>query len=142
MNRDPKIFKYLMALLTKTGMQGRRHAICYDYSKGRTESSKDLDNTEMLAIINDLEKGFKELDRSDLMRKKIISMAHEMGWSLSPTLSKGDGVPKMRIDIKRIDAWCVKYGQFNKGFNAHSYLELTMLVTQFENYYKSFLKSL
>lgn len=142
MNQDPKIFKHLMAMLTKTKLQGRRHAICWDYSNGRTESSKELNNAEMLAIINDLEKGFKELDRADAMRKKIISMAHEMGWHTPEGIKKG-GEIKYKADMKRIDAWCCgKYSLYKKPLNAHNYHELVKLVTQFNLYYTSFMKQL
>lgn len=137
-----KIFKRMMALLTKTKLQGRRHAICWDYSKGRTESSKDLTNAEMLNIIHDLEKGFKELDRCDFMRKKIISMAHEMGWSLIPNPSpKEKGAHgKRKIDMARIDEWCLKYT--GKKLNSHNYTELVKVVSQFTIVYEKFIKQL
>lgn len=131
-NQQPKDFKKLMALLTKTGLQGRRHAIVWDYSQGRTESSKELTNPEIKQIIRDLEKGFKELDRSDIMRKKIISQAHEMGWELTGR----------RADMARINAWCEKFGYLHKSLNSYTYTELPALVTQFDNMYKSFLKAI
>ena len=143
MAQDQKIFKHLMAMLTKTKLQGRRHAICWEYSNGRTESSKELSNTEMLTIIHDLEKGFKELDRCDVMRKKIISMAHEMGWRVKSqdVRSKSQDI-KPKIDIQRVDNWCVKYGAYHKGLNAHNYTELVHLLSQFEQFYQSFLHKL
>jgi hypothetical protein len=137
LKQDIKIFKRLMALLTKTGLQGRRHAICWDYSKGRTESSKELTDREMLSVIDALEKGFKELDRCDQMRKKIISMAHEMGWNYAVA-----GMIKPKADMKRIDDWCIKFGMFHKRLNGHNYGELVRLVSQFETFYKSFLERL
>lgn len=133
MKQDPKIFRHLMAILTKTGMQGRRHAICWDFSKERTESSKELTNTEMLSIIEALEKGFSELDRCDVMRKKIISMAHEMGWKLFVP-----GNLKSKADINKINNWCEKYGMYHKKLNAHNYKELISLVSQFEKFYETF----
>jgi len=128
----PRNFKKLMALLTKTGLQGRRHAIVWDYSSGRTESSKELTDPETDRLIRDLEKGFKELDRSDIMRKKIISQAHEMGWEL----------PGRKADMARINAWCQKSGYLHKPLNHYTYSELPGLVTQFDNVYKSFLKAI
>lgn len=132
MKQDIKKFKHLMAMLTKTGLQGRRHAIAYDFSKGRTESSRELTDGEMLDIIHALEAGFKELDREDLMRKRIISMAHELDWRL----------PDGKIDMKRLDNWCVAYGSFKKKLNAHKYMELIKLVSQFDKMYLKFIKNL
>lgn len=132
----------MMALLTKTGLQGRRHAIVWDFSGGRTESSRDLENSEMLAIIQALEKGFKELDRCDLMRKKLISMAHEMGWHSVDGIKPG-GEVKFKADMDKINAWCCgKYGLYGKPLNSHNYTELVNLVTQFTQYHKKFIKSL
>jgi hypothetical protein len=131
-NKLPKNFKLLMALLTKTGLQGRRHAIVWDYSNGRTESSKELTDPETNRIIHDLEKGFKELDRSDIMRKKIISQAHEMAWEL----------PGHKADMARINDWCVKFGYLHKPLNQYKYTELPALVTQFDSVYRSFLKAI
>jgi hypothetical protein len=128
----PKDFKKLMALLTKTGLQGRRHAIVWDYSNQRTESSRELTDPETRKLIRDLERGFSELERADVMRKKIISQAHEMGWEL----------PGHRADMARINAWCVKFGYLHKPINGYTYAELPALVTQFENMYQSFLRSI
>ncbi len=131
-NKLPGNFKKLMALLTKTGLQGRRHAIVWDYSNGRTESSKELTSPEIARIIRDLENGFKELDRSDIMRKKIISQAHEMGWELSGH----------KADMARINDWCQKFGFLHKPLNQYSYTELPALVSQFDSVYRSFLKAI
>lgn len=128
----PGNFKQLMAMLTKTNLQGRRHAIVWDYSKGRTESSKELTYSEINDIIRDLEKGFKELDRADKMRKKIISQAHEMGWELTGH----------KADMARINAWCEKFGYLHKPLNNYSYTELPLLVTQFESVYTSFIEAI
>ena len=133
MNQDTKLFKKMMLLLTRHKLQGRRHAICWHYSKGRTESSKELINAEVLQIINDLEDKFKEFDSADKMRKKIISMAHEMGWQLPAS-----GL-RPKADMQRIDAWTAKYGYLHKALNSYEYTELPVLVTQFESFYKSYL---
>jgi hypothetical protein len=131
-NQLPKNFKKLMALLTKSNLQGRRHAIVWDYSNGRTESSRELSDPETNRIIRDLERGFKELDRCDTMRKKIISQAHEMGWELAGH----------RADMARINAWCLKFGYLHKSLNQYSYAELPALLTQFDSVYKSFLAAI
>ena len=61
-------------------------------------------------------------------------MAHEMGWQ------KADG----KIDIERINNWCLAYGvgPEKKKFNDYKYHELPALVTQFKKVYQSFLKGI
>jgi hypothetical protein len=142
MMQDTKIFKRMMALLTKAKLQGRRHAIVWEFSGGRTESSKELTNGEMTAVIDALEKGFKELDRADAMRKKIISMAHELGWHHVDGI-KPSGEIKYKADMVKINDWCCsKYSLYKKPLNDHTYPELVKLVTQFSTYHVKFIKEL
>ena len=133
----PRNFGKMMGLLTKLNLQGRRHAIVWDYSRGRTESSKELSYTEINAIIKALEAGFTELGRCDIMRKKIISMAREMGWEVYSQQRQ-----KTVADMERIEAWCIKFGYLHKGLNKYTYTELPKLVTQFEAMYTGFLNDI
>ena len=73
--------------------------------------------------------------RKNKMRRKIISMSYQMGWFIW-------GVEKNKPDFVRIDNWCNDKGMFKKNLQAHTYKELTQLVTQFENVLKSYLKGL
>lgn len=65
------------------------------------------------------------------MRRKIIALFVTMGYKT------GD-----QSDMNRINEWCEKYGRFHKPLNDHSITELTLLTTQVETYYASFLNSL
>jgi hypothetical protein len=125
----------LYGLLNKTKLLGRKHALVYDFTSGRSESTKELYYSEADLLIRHLESLFREEDKCDKMRKKIISMAREMGWE---TIVNG----KVKADMNSIESWCIKFGQFHKGLNQHKYNELTALVTQFEQVYKSFLKGI
>lgn len=131
-NSTPKNFKKLMSLLTKTGLQGRRHAIVWQYSGERTESSKDLTTEEIDNIINDLELHFKDLDKANEMRRKMIAIAHDMRWELA------DG----SADIKRINNWCIEKGPYKKLLNSHSIKELGIVLGVFEKVYKDYMKKL
>jgi hypothetical protein len=51
-------------------------------------------------------------------------------------------LPGGKADMARINAWCMKYGQYKKELNKHNEKELAHLVTQFESAYKSFLKGI
>lgn len=100
------------------------------FSGGRATSSKDLYVPEAAAMIKHL----KSMDPDELaaekMRKKIISMAHEMGWKLAG-----------KADMKRIDDWCTKFGYLHKHLNSYTYQELPKLVSQFTIAYKHYLNN-
>ncbi len=100
------------------------------FSGGRSESSKDLMSNEAADMIKHL-KILDPLEKSaDKMRKKIIAMAHEIGWSIAAT---------KKADMKRIDDWCKKYGFKKKNLNNYTYMELPTLVAQFEKVYSDYL---
>lgn len=103
------------------------------FTSGRSGSSKDLTSDEANALIRHLKQLDPEEVAAEKMRRKIISMAHEMGWRLPGTT---------RADMQRIDSWCVKYGYLHKKLNQYLPAELPALVTQFEAVYKSFLKGI
>lgn len=126
-----------MALFTKTGKQGYRHTYAWEHSDGRTESTRDLTEQETDKIIKKLEAEFKEFDVANKMRRKLISMAREMGWEIAGKYAW----EKPKADMDRVNAWCEKYGQFHKPLSKHTLQELPLLVTQFEQVYKSFLSS-
>lgn len=134
----------LHSLLTETGKMEVKADLCHHYSGGRTSSSKEITDGEALQIITHLQASkvpnavpkatkvpVKEDDAANKMRRKIIYYAHKMLWEL----------PDGKADMKRIDSWCEKFGQFHKALNKHNEAELAKLVTQFENLYKTFLTS-
>lgn len=92
-------------------------------------------NNEVIELINYM-RTLTGIDdkkkRADKMRKKIISMAHECGWH---TLING----KWIIDMNRLNAWMLKSSYLHKRLDEYNYKELPLLVTQFEQVYKSFL---
>jgi hypothetical protein len=86
-------FLSMIRLLNDSEQYNRRHDYAFRHSDKRTESTKELYDDEMLAIIKELEDTFKIKDQCDIMRKKIISKAHEMLWEL----------PGGKADMWRID---------------------------------------
>jgi hypothetical protein len=105
------------------------------FTNGRAESSKYLLPAEADAMINHLGRLLPKTndDVSQKMRRKIISMAHELHWHLPGT---------SKADMQRINNWCCKYGQYKKELDKHTYKELVNLVGQFENMYNYTLKNL
>ena len=58
----------------------------------------------------------------DKMTRKILSMAHEMNWELPGS---------KRVDLQRVNNWCIRFSGQNKPLDAFKYQELPALVTQF-----------
>ena len=85
-------------------------------------STKQLTRSQADAMINYLD------ESSDRMRKKILSICHDIGWETD----------EGKIDWDRLNAWLKKYGHKHKSnLNYYSKKELTVLVTQFEKLQQS-----
>lgn len=102
------------------------------FSGGRTTHVSSLHLEEGKAMIRHLKSRDPQEKKAEVMRRKIISMAHEMRWEL----------PTGKADMKRIDAWMVKSSYLHKKLNQYQYNELPKLISQFEAVYLSHLKNL
>ncbi len=131
-NSTPNNFFKLQKLLKNLDLYGRRHDYAFRHSNNRTESTKELYDPEILAIIKELETEFGVMDKADVMRKKIISKAHDMKWEL-----KGG-----KADMKRINGWCVEKGPYKKPLNKHDIRELTIVVSLFDVMQKQYMNKL
>lgn len=103
----------------------------HTYSDGRTTRISQLSITEATALIKMLT-GTGQQDKetpANKMRGKILSMGHEMFWKL----------PSGKIDMPRINAFCIKSGYLHKKLNDYTESELPTLVTQFEKVYSDYL---
>ena len=70
----------------------------------------------------------------DRKRKLLIHYAYQMNWVVE---SGG----QTKVDMERIDRWCVKYGQYHKALMEHSSFELSAILVQFEKAFKDYLKA-
>jgi hypothetical protein len=122
----------IMAMINKLKLKAQKEHIIMGATDGRTTSTRELTSDEANALIKYLKSQDPDEIGAEKMRRKIISMAHEMGWKL----------PNSKADMERVDNWCVKYGFLHKKLNQYLYNELPKLVTQFESVYQSFLKTL
>lgn len=106
------------------------------YSSERTTHVSDLTGREAYELIKGLEKvgGLPE-SPDEKMKRKILSKAHEMGWELSERTASG----RRKINMEKVDSWCIKYGYLHKPLDQYTASELPQLVTQFSNAYKSYL---
>lgn len=123
--------KIVHSLLAKTGLMQQKATLVHSFSKGRTQSSRELSFDEATELIGYLKK-VSPFGGEAKMRRKIISMAHEMGWH---NLIEGRWV----ADMRHVNNWCVQFGYLKKELNKYTHDELPKLVSQFERVYKSHL---
>jgi hypothetical protein len=123
----------LHGLLTKRGLLEQKGIIVYGFTNGRSESCKDLSFEEAAEMIDYLKSQDKTGPGANKMRRKIISLAHEMHWHLNGTQA---------IDMPRLNGWCQKYGYLHKKLNDYTYKELPKLLTQFQLLYKDYLTNI
>ena len=119
----------LHRLITACGIEKeQKEDLVFQFTGMRYTSSKELTDDQAMGLIRFLRK----MDPCNKMRRKILSMAHEMGWELE----------NGKVDIERVNAWTKKYGRWHLPLNDHDKNQLAYLVTQFqEGPYKSYLNS-
>lgn len=122
----------LGAMITKLKLQSSKESIVLGFTNGRTDSRADMYKEEATAMIKYLKSLDPDEQKAEKQRRYIISMAHECGYRKPGTT---------KVDMKRLDEWCVKYGMYHKKLNQHNVDEIPHLVTQFKERYKSYLKN-
>ena len=125
----------LHAILAKKGLMDEKATMVQAISDGAHTSSKDLSVGQLSALITQLNSGAQVVaaPAGDKQRKHIISMAHEMGWKL----------PDGKVDMHRINNWCIKYGHLHVRLNDYEGEELSRLVTTFKKkVYAQFIETL
>lgn len=110
-------------LLSKMGLDHKRRDIIDGFTGGRSTSSRDLTFDEAAEMISHLKSMDPDEHKAGKMRRKIISMAHELHWHRPGSNS---------VDMRRLDEWCKKFGYGKKPLNSYTPSELPKLVTQFE----------
>lgn len=125
--------KTVHALFHSTGLMHHKKTIVGGISFGRTESCKELTVEEASHLIEYLKAQEKDNAQAQKMRRKIISMAHQLHWHLPGT---------QKIDMERVNNWCTQYGYGHKKLNDYTYPELPKLVTQFKNVFSGILSNL
>ena len=121
----------LYLLLSKLGIDREtKGEMVLSFTDNRTIKSSEMTKTECQSLINDLNHKLNFDPRADKMRKKVISQFIKMGYTVNG-----------KIDMVALDVWCQKYGHQHKPLNSYAYDELPKLVTQAENMYYSFIRT-
>ncbi len=107
----------------------QKEELVFSFTNERTIKSSRMEMQEMHALCNHLQGMVYEMDdRADKMRKKILSICHEMKWK--------DAAGKVNWDM--LNDWLNMYGYLHKGLDEYTEKELPKLVTQFEGCLRSY----
>ena len=82
---------------------------------------------EGIALIRHLKSLDPDEKAAEVMRRKMIALAHELQWQKEGT---------KKVDMVKLDGWCKKFGMYKKSLNQHTIKELPLLISQFEIMYK------
>lgn len=130
----PGQIKIINTIISKRGLSEYKAAIINSASNERVTSTKDLYYVEADALIKQLNADkTADFEKGHKMRGKILSLAHELHWRIPGT---------KKVDFKRINDWCIKFGYMHKKLDDYTYEELPKLVTQFTNMHTDFLNKL
>jgi len=128
----PQQLKCANTLVSQLGIDKEAKGVMImGFTGGRSDSSKELTYNEAAAFIKHLKGLDPNKAGAEKMRNKILYYAHEMGWHIKGTT---------KIDMQRVDNWCLTKGYIKRKLDNYSYEELPKLVSQFEAVYKYFLK--
>lgn len=123
-----KQLQYVHKLLMREGISFMAEDLALEYSNHRTNKLQDLFYHETQQLISFL----AGPSSKSKMQRKILSMAHEMRWEH----------PNGKVNIEKLDAWCVKHTPHHKPFNKLTEHELPLVVSIFEKMYKTHLNSI
>lgn len=124
--------KQLMTLLGKAGVNDEtRREMIFNFTNGRSESVKDLNERELQLLCNELQSRFLASDYEIQMRKKR---------SIVLTIATRTGI-KSATSWNEFNKWMLNSSIYKKELHAYDYEELDQLIKQFRglegNYKKS-----
>lgn len=122
--------KYVRQLLNREGLAFMEEALCLEFSAGAYKDLGFLSQHQTQALITHIQEGAPKTPKQKMVGK-ILSMAHELRWEL----------PNGKVDMDRLNAWCIKYNPHKKPLNALTEQELPSVVSVFERMYKGYLKT-
>ena len=105
--------------------------LVHQFSGGRTTTSKKLTMKEAAELLQHLSKLMKPDAATLKMTGKVLSLAHQLGWT---KISKRTG--RRVADGEKLDEWLVKYSYLHKKLNKYKTGELPKLISQMEKYLK------
>lgn len=121
-----------MTLLGKARINDEtRREMIYNFTRGRTESVKDLNPCELKKFCNELQTHFIASDYEIQMRKKR---------SIVLTIATRTGI-KSATSWNEFNNWMLKSSIYKKELHAYDYEELDELIKQFRGLESNYQKS-
>ena len=126
-------YKKFYALCKRHGLE--KDELVLELTRGYTKSLRAISDGEFQDLMGRLEIASAEPRNDaprdwkpkpgDAQRKKMISLARQMGWGGSPSAAD------VKAIVAKLDAWCLKQ-KFQRPLMQHTVAELNLLVTIFE----------
>lgn len=128
--------------MKELGFDFERNELIEQFTEGKKSSLKELSLQEYNRFTEWLHRTFIQSKSAinnkfdpknplNIMRRKLLALFFKMGY-------QNEG----KTDVKAVDTWCRKYGQFHKGLNEMNGSELPAVITQAEKMYKTFLEGI
>jgi hypothetical protein len=142
-----QIIKFNTLLRNLNLEEDHKRGIIASFTNGRTDRTNDMHFIEAHAMIAHLAKlagqtplssrrgagGEARRVAEDKMRKKVIAIAYQLGWTL----------PNGKLDYNRLNTFIATHPVSPRKecteLNHHNYNELVLLITQFESILKKHL---
>lgn len=135
MNANKQQVKAINATLASKGMMEEKKALISSFTNGRTDRCSSLTSQEAIELIQLLNRDFvpsNEDLRKEKMARKILAMAHELGWIKKEQVITSVGMEEKR-NYKSFNEWMTKFSYLKKPLSQYTYTELPKLVSQFED---------
>lgn len=121
--------KTIQGLFRQTNLVSQKINILAGYG---VEHTNELTETKGKALINYLRSQLpKTHDSANQMRRKVLAMAHKLRWEHE------DGT----VNMQSVNNWCINRSYLKKELNDYTYDELPKLVSEFQQMYKSYIRS-
>ncbi len=129
----------VIMLLNDLGIRDLKEDLVYNATGGRTTSLRESSDEEVELMLDSLISRSpisKRKEAEDRMRKRILSICYNLGWTKYNSLKS-----RLVVDMDRLNDWIMKYGYLHKPLDEYDYTELPLLVTQAEKLLRTTLTS-
>lgn len=136
----PKQRRQIMAIIYHLDIADMKEKLVLDYTYQRTTSLREMTFEEAMDMIKSMNAKqmtpdtYSKMQKSDRMRKRILSMCHQLSWTYYDKNQK-----KQTVSFYKLDAWMMNYSYLHKLLNSYKDNELPRLVHQFEEMFLNYL---
>lgn len=139
MSLEKKYIIQLRTIISKQGLsEEEKEDLVYNATNGRTTSIREMHTAEAIALreaLNGKPEQPYEIGKKRRMKRQILALVHEMGWQYETEEGK------LKVDMKRVNAYCESRGYLKKPFDDYTEKELPRLVAQFKKMHKNYLQN-